>query len=109
MHPFKKMILSLSYASAEGTPPTAPAYYVTYVSNSTPISNCAGAGVSTYPIQVSIERSPIIVGDIIYQGSGLSTVFIGDSTWYSTSSTFSMRIDSIGTVLQIDNSCAPLE
>lgn len=101
------MILSLSYTTeGGGTAPTNPAYYVINISNSTSVSNCGGAGVSTYPIQVSIQRSPIIVGDTIYQGTGLSTVFVGDGTWYSTSSTFSMRIDSLGTVTNIDNSCA---
>jgi hypothetical protein len=81
--------------------------YTVFMSNSTATSNCAGAGVSTYPIQITIEDSPVLVGDIIYQGSDTTTPFPGDGTWYSRSATFSMRINSSGVVTEIDNSCAP--
>lgn len=88
-------------------PPPTPAFYAIQISNSTAVSNCAGAGVSTYPITVFIQTTPIIVGSVIYTDSTLTAPFEGDTSWYSYSSTFSMRISFLGVVLQIDNSCAP--
>jgi hypothetical protein len=87
-----------------GAGPCTPAF-TSQMSNSTATSNCAGAGVTTYPIQFTTQDSPIIVGSIIYQGGSTSNVFIGDGTWYSTSATFSMRIGANGVVTEVDISC----
>jgi hypothetical protein len=88
---------------------TPPTFYNIHLSNSTPISNCSGAGVTTYPLSLYISSFPIIVGNTIYNESALTSTFNGDGTWYSYSSTFSMRINSSGIVTEIDNSCAPPE
>ena len=78
------------------------------LSNSTSISNCAGAGVSSYPIVVFSDRNPMQINDIVYSDDTRSSVFIGDNTWYSVSSQRSYRINSSGIVTEIDNSCEPL-
>lgn len=89
--------------------PEVPLFYQMAMSNSTPISNCAGAGVSTYPIQIFVQRSPVLLNDTIYTNQGLTNPFPGDGTWYSLSNNFSMRVNGLGVVTQIDNSCAPLQ
>lgn len=90
------------------TTTTVPAFYTLAFSNSTPISNCAGAGVTTYPITLYTSDSPIIVGTILYQyHSPLSSPFVGDGTWYSVNSYVSYRINASGEVTEIDN-CLPV-
>ncbi len=86
--------------------PCYPSYFVINTSNSTPISNCDGAGVSTYPISLYVEDIPVILGTIFYNNYLLTLPFTGDGTWYSVSSTLSYRIDASGMVTEIDNSCA---
>lgn len=85
---------------------TCTTIYSIYISNSTSISNCAGAGVSTYPINVFVDNTIITVGNIIYNNTSRTIPFAGDGTWYHKNSTFSMKINSSGVVTEIDDSCA---
>lgn len=75
------------------------------ISNPTSISKCAGAIPGSYPNVVFVASLPIMVGDPIYVYEDLHVLFNGDGRWYSTSGPFSMRINSNGAVLEIDDSC----
>ncbi len=86
-----------------------PAYFLINVSNSTGLSNCNGGGAITYPIALYVEDIPVVLGTVFYYDSALTLPFAGDGTWYNVSSTLSYRINSIGVVTEIDNSCAPPE
>ena len=77
--------------------------------NSALNSNCNGGSNTNYGFNIFTKYTTIQVGDIIYTNTGLTSGFIGNGNWYSTSSMFSMRINAIGEVTEIDNSCMPLE
>jgi len=91
--------------TANPTTTTAPpSFYVEDFSNSTPISNCAGAGASTYPITLYVANLPISLGDIVYSNNTpLANPFQGDGTWYSVNSTTSFRINASGEVIEVDD------
>jgi len=81
-----------------------PSFYTVAFSNSTPISNCSGAGVTTYPITLYVATVPIIVGNTVYSNNTpLANPFVGDGTWYSINSTKSCRINASGEVTEIDD------
>ena len=114
---YRRISLSTSYGKSINidnsgmvisiTNPCYPSYFLINISNSTLISNCQGAGVTTYPISLYVQDIPIITGTIFYNDSSLTTTFIGDNTWYSINSYTSYRINSSGVVTEIDNLCSP--
>lgn len=85
--------------------PPPPEFYELNLSNSTAVSNCNGAGATTYPLTAYASTSfyLLYVGQIIYNESGLVTPFEGDGTWYNLTSTFSIKVNNIGEILEIHN------
>lgn len=94
-------VVEVAICNVDYVPPATPPSYEINISYPSSISNCAGAGRTTYPTTVFVERLPIMIGDGIYDNSALHGLFDGDGTWYSTSPTYSIRINVNGAVTDI--------
>lgn len=82
-------------------PPSNPPSYEINISYPSSISNCAGAGRTTYPTTVFVSRLPIMIGDAISENAELHGLFDGTGEWYSTSPTYSIKINVNGAVTDI--------
>lgn len=91
-------------SGGSGTPPSNSEIF--WMSAGTPLSNCAGQGIAIFDNQfVYVAELPVIVGTILYRYANLTGLYPGNDLWFSTSPTRSYRVNSVGVVTAIDNSC----
>ncbi|HEX8270290.1 MAG TPA: Ig-like domain-containing protein, partial [Flavobacterium sp.] len=78
--------------------------------NETPteLSNCDGAGIIAFPIPmyVPVNEFPLDAGSMVYYDTALTNpVDDKDSGWLHRYTNYSFRLDSLGSVTEVDNSC----
>lgn len=79
-----------------------------YTSTFTGNSSCSGLIVPLTDfnhVVWFVAKLPVEVGDIIYEYPDLTSPVVGNNLWLSTSPTRSYRINTLGVVTEIDNSC----
>lgn len=99
---------------SDSTEPPGNDYYTRVYTNPSGLSACnqtLPADPYKFPLYTAVREAQLVVGDIAYNNhSPLSSPYNGNSPagtttggWYSTSQTFSMKIDANGVITAIDD------